>query len=504
MKTSKRIISAMLAGLMVAGTFSMASISVGAAETTNKIEVSSNLADSKTVTYNSNADQVTVTYMLQSDYSIINQQSVLTYDSKVLKLASTNTKASCLPVLGTGSTIFNSNLSNTIKFNSSDISDFFNFKTSKTFFTATFDVVGSGDTKVDLNVKILTGTKATDSSEVTTANDVALVDYDLSTGATITKPGFTFSQSAKVTEKADDDNGVKYSTHQLRGNITLALQESSFSPKVLTGTVDLPAGTYNFVVDDTATGTSYGRGSTHTDTITKAQLGKGWGYIKLVTTGGRYTFTFNTVNKYLDVACNSSIKNNLSTYKVRGSINVGLAKTSNADILKNTVALPAGDYRFVVTDDKTGISYGRNKKYSNSIGRELCGNNWGYVEFTVEKTGVYEFIYNKGTNYVTVLPVSSNDSDYAVFGTGIGFNFEKTSLANAVSKTVNLKAGTYTFAVTGNDGASFIGRKNTYTDAMANTACGKGWGFITFNVTKTGNYKFIFNTKNNYLQIAAV
>jgi hypothetical protein len=295
------------------------------------------------------------------------------------------------------------------------------------------------------------------------------------------------------------------STHyQLRGNITLALNETKYSPKVVTGTVDLPAGTYKFVVDDTTTGTYFGRGTTHTDSVTKAQLGKGWGYVTLKTTGGKYTFTFNTVNKYLDVTCDSTVKKNLSTYKVRGSINVGLAKTNNTDILKNTVALPAGDYRFVVTDDATGISYGRNKTYTDSIGRELCGDNWGYVEFTVKNTGVYEFIYNKGTNYVTVLPVTSNDSDYAVFGSGIGFNFEKTTLANAVSKTVNLKPGTYTFAVTGNDGASFIGRKNTYTDSMSNTACGKGWGFITFKVTKAGNYKFIFNTKNNYLQIAAV
>ena len=126
------------------------------------------------------------------------------------------------------------------------------------------------------------------------------------------------------------------------------------------------------------------------------------------------------------------------------------------------------------------------------------------VELSAETTGVYEFVYNTKTNQVTVLPVTSNSADYALVGSNIGFKFDKTTTANVITKTVNLKAGTYTFGVSNDNGASYIGRPQTYTDSISNALCGNGWGLVTLKITKAGNYKFTFNTKTNAISVAAV
>ena len=97
MKKIQKKLSVVLAVMMVLCMFTALPFSASAAETSeetsagNKINVTSNVADPVSYDYNAQTEQVVVTYLLKADHMIVNAQSSLTYDSKVLKLASTKT-----------------------------------------------------------------------------------------------------------------------------------------------------------------------------------------------------------------------------------------------------------------------------------------------------------------------------------------------------------------------------------------------------------------------------
>lgn len=167
MKKIQKKLSVVLAVMMVLCMFTALPFSASAAETSeetsagNKINVTSNVTDPVSYDYNAQTEQVVVTYLLKADHMIVNAQSSLTYDSKVLKLASTtttNTKKKVFPVFQS-SIVWNPSLTNQVLFNCSSL-DLFNFKSENVYCTFTFDVVGSGDTTVNLNVDYLTGTEA--------------------------------------------------------------------------------------------------------------------------------------------------------------------------------------------------------------------------------------------------------------------------------------------------------------------------------------------------------
>lgn len=167
MKKIQKKLSVVLAVMMVLCMFTALPFSASAAETSeetsagNKINVTSNVADPVSYDYNAQTEQVVVTYLLKADHMIVDTQSSLTYDSKVLKLASTtttNTKNKVFPVFQS-SIVWNTSITNQVYFNCSSL-DLFNFKSENVYCTFTFDVVGSGDTTVNLNVDYLTGTEA--------------------------------------------------------------------------------------------------------------------------------------------------------------------------------------------------------------------------------------------------------------------------------------------------------------------------------------------------------
>ena len=107
MKKFQKKLSVVLAVMMVLCMFTALPFSASAAETSeetsagNKINVTSNVTDPVSYDYNAQTEQVVVTYLLKADHMIVDTQSSLTYDSKVLKLASTttNTKKKDFPVL---------------------------------------------------------------------------------------------------------------------------------------------------------------------------------------------------------------------------------------------------------------------------------------------------------------------------------------------------------------------------------------------------------------------
>ena len=144
MKKIQKKLSVVLAVMMVLCMFTALPFSASAAETSeetsagNKINVTSNVADPVSYDYNAQTKQVVVTYLLKADHMIVNAQSSLTYDSKVLKLASTNTREKVFPVFQS-SIVWNPSLTNQVLFNCSSL-DLFNFKSENVYCTFTFDV----------------------------------------------------------------------------------------------------------------------------------------------------------------------------------------------------------------------------------------------------------------------------------------------------------------------------------------------------------------------------
>lgn len=198
MRTIKKQISVLLAVLMIISSVMTASFSVSAAETTGgTITVKSNLCDSSVYNYTANDKQIQVTYYLQCDNKILNMQGGVYYDSSVLKVADTNTLETSIPGFTSGSSFVNFDLTNKALFNSTSL-HLYDFTSKGVFFTVVFDIIGSGDTEVNLDVEVITATTANSYSELKDASDIDLVYYD-----NIMADKFVFSSESKLIKDAD-------------------------------------------------------------------------------------------------------------------------------------------------------------------------------------------------------------------------------------------------------------------------------------------------------------
>ena len=289
----------------------------------------------------------------------------------------------------------------------------------------------------------------------------------------------------------------EFSAYAVKGDITAAFKDSD-KANVVTATVDLTAGTYKFIVQNTTTGVKYGRKSEYTDTATKALFGANWGYCTFTATGGTYTFTYNTKANALTITCDSSTASSFSSMKLKGHVSMAM-KDDGTGVIKNTIDLPAGVYNFGIADGDN--FYGRMTTYTDIMPKSIVGNRWGFCKLNVTKTSTFEFTYDTNTKYMTVLPKSANDSNYTVMGDGFAMVLKNTDTENVVEETVTLAEGTYTFKIS--DGTVSYGRKATYTDEISKAMFGKGWDSCTLNVTG-GDYTFTFNTKTNTLNVAKV
>lgn len=153
----------------------------------HKINVTSNVASATSCEYSASNKQVTVTYTLDSSMLIENIQAIVNYDKSVLKLASTNAKRTISPVFyGKSGGGFEANLTlnNMIKFNATN-PDGYDFSGGKTVFTAVFDIVGSGDTTVDFDLYILSGTEDYKSVKMVYRDDVYNDNFTVTSKATV-------------------------------------------------------------------------------------------------------------------------------------------------------------------------------------------------------------------------------------------------------------------------------------------------------------------------------
>lgn len=150
---------------------------------TLKVNATSNILSPVSQEYNKDTSTVTVSYKIKSSMELVNSQWTLTYDNTKLSYDPQKNKSGVMP--NVKNAVINTSLSNKIKGDFSSLA-LYDFTTEKDFVTVTFDIIGTGETTVDLDVEIL-GVAYIDSNDnVITAYPV---DYSKFFDVTST-PGF--------------------------------------------------------------------------------------------------------------------------------------------------------------------------------------------------------------------------------------------------------------------------------------------------------------------------
>ena len=539
MKKIQKKLSVVLAVMMVLCMFTALPFSASAAETSeetsagNKINVTSNVADPVSYDYNAQTEQVVVTYLLKADHMIVNAQSSLTYDSKVLKLASTNTREKVFPVFQR-SIVWNPSLTNQVLFTCSSL-DLFNFKSENVYCTFTFDVVGSGDTTVNLNVDYLTGTEADTYKElfesekkdidyidnsankvagaVFTANAVLVQGEEPTTApqpttatqpTTVTQPTTATqpaTQPTTATQPATQPTTVAPSDVPTDGyyvygdNIKLKL--TSIGTDKVSGKIALQKGTYTFKLDNY--GTLLGYSKTFTDTTKGLTFNKKFNSsATLVATGGTYTFQVNTKTNTLVV----KYDNNLPNDYLIGDLNTILSPVKGRTIAVGSTYLAAGTYKFKLSSGD--VVYGYNKVINNTTNGNSLSLNSKYSSYlTLNATGgTYTFTLNTKTKKLVVGYVPAKDEkadDVHVSGDINLVLDDKGGESNVAKGTVKLSEGTYSFKIYNYGTAYTIGSK--IVDSGAKTLKSSYSANVTL-IASGGTYTFSFDKTTGALKVS--
>lgn len=524
MKKIQKKLSVVLAVMMVLCMFTALPFSASAAETSegtsagNKINVTSNVTDPVSYDYNAQTEQVVVTYLLKADHMIVDTQSSLTYDSKVLKLASTtttNTKNKVFPVFQS-SIVWNPSLTNQVLFNCSSL-DLFNFKSENVYCTFTFDVVGSGDTTVNLNVDYLTGTEADTYDELfesdkkdidyiyNSANKVAgaaftanavLVQGEEPTTApqpttatqptTVTQP--TTAPATKPTQPATEPTQPQ-SGVSVTGDIALPLADDGNG--IYTGSTELEAGSYTFKMS--VNGVAFGNGSTFTDKTTNATYNSKWtSSTTLKATGGKYTFKFNTAKNTLTIEYLAPSK-----ASIVGDINLDLQATKDANVYSASVKLNKGNYEFRVMNQ--GVRYCCGYTYKDLTVGSQYNSKWSSASTLAASGGTYTFSYDIDTNKLTISYLPSG-AEVSVVG-NFTLALAKTDKENVYSGTKTLKAGNYQIKM--NNYGKLCGTSAVVKDVTPGLVFNPKWSKYTTFVATGGTYTFTYNTATNTLVVTA-
>lgn len=119
---------------------------------TLKVNATSNILSPVSQEYNKDTSTVTVSYKLTSSMKLVNSQWCLTYDSSKLSYDPQKNLNGVMPNIS--SAVVNTDLNNGIKGDFSSLG-LYDFTTEKDFVTVTFDIIGTGETTVDLEIEIL-------------------------------------------------------------------------------------------------------------------------------------------------------------------------------------------------------------------------------------------------------------------------------------------------------------------------------------------------------------
>lgn len=464
MKKIQKKLSVVLAVMMVLCMFTALPFSASAAETasTNKINVTSNVTDPVSYEYNANTEQVIVTYNLQAKNMILNTQSTLTYDSSVLKLASTNTRNTDFPVFG-DTIVWNNKLDGRLPFNCTSL-DLYNFKQKSVYCTFTFDVIGSGNTTVDLDVQILTGTVADSYEELFEGKDIDIsyINYDEERveGATFTAEAKLVQGEEPTTEPTTEEPTTAPTTAEPTEEPTTAPVTEPTQPATEPTTVPAteptqPVGetTLNFVVPKTASSPKCWDDGIYLaysnkyaiDTFTKIQLTKTTDFLtpdlktdKL--TAGTYALYTVTLSKEQAEAVSKAIYvvlvNKSNTYKTYVSSKYNLLKA------------PTGTYSADYNTAKTSLA--------NLNDCTFIMNGEVTTGTSIDGYGTYTGYWTKCTTVYAVAPASTKWNNCWNQGVCIGYSndykigsFNKIKMTRTStyvdvdSKTSQLVSGTY-------------------------------------------------------------
>ncbi len=181
---------------------------------TLKVNATSNILSPVSQKYNKDTSTVTVSYKLTSSMKLVNSQWCLTYDSSKLSYDPQKNLNGVMPNIS--SAVVNTNLNNRIKGDFSSLG-LYDFTTEKDFVTVTFDIIGTGETTVDLEIEIL-GVAYKDSNfNVITAYPV---DYSKLIDITST-PGFeNMKLSGRITLNEPTEPTTTPVTDTLKVNAT--------------------------------------------------------------------------------------------------------------------------------------------------------------------------------------------------------------------------------------------------------------------------------------------
>ena len=530
MKKIQKKLSVVLAVMMVLCMFTALPFSASAAEAGeetsagNTIKVTSNVTDPVSYTYNAQTEQVVVTYLLKADHMIIDTQASLTYDSSVLKLAkatsstdTTNTKAAVFPVFNS-SIIWNKALTDEVLFNCTSL-DLFNFKSENVYCTFTFDVVGSGNTTVNLKVDVLTGTEADSYDDFFSGNkaDIDYINYnaDRVSGAefaaralliqgeepttapqpTTAQPTTTQPATSATQPTTTPSGDVPTDGYYVYGD-NIKLKLTSCGTNKVSGTMALQRGTYKFKLDNY--GTLLGYTKTITDSTTGLTFNKKYsGSVTLNATGGTYTFQVNTNTNTLVVKYN----NNLPNDYLIGDLNTILTPVSGKTLAIGSTYLSAGTYKFKLSSGAT--EYGYNKVVNNTTNGSSLSFNSKYSSYVILNAtgGTYTFTLNTSTKKLIVGYVPAKDEktdDVHVSGDIDLVLNDNGGESNVATGSVKLDEGTYSFKIYNYGTAYTAGAKivDNGTKALKSS--------YTANVTLVasgGTYTFSFNKTTGSLTV---
>ena len=476
MRTIKKQISVLLAVLMVLSSIMAVSFSVSAAETTGgTITVNSNLCDSKTYNYTATDKQIQVTYYLQCNNKILNMQGGVYYDSSVLKVADTNTLETSIPKFTSGSSFVNFDLTNKALFNATSL-NLYDFTSKGVFFTVTFDIIGSGDTEVNLDIDVITATTANSYTELKDASDIDLVYYD-----NIMADKFAFSSSANVIP--DETKAVS-----VFGDINLELANNGSG--VYTGVTELEAGTYTFKINNM--GTTYCNGSTFTDKTKGSTYKSVWtSATTLKASGGTYTFKYDTTTNKLAIEYKAP-----SLAQIFGDINLDLEATKDANIYSAAIELEAGEYSFRVMNQD--VQYCCGYTFNDKTRGAQYKSTWKSASILKAKGGSYTFSYDIDANKLTIAYVPAG-AECGIVG-DLTITLDKTATENVYSTTTEVKAGTYQIKVS--NFGKICGGGLTIKNSTNGVKLNPSWSqYVTFTAAG-GTYTFTYNTATNTLAIA--
>lgn len=476
MKIIKRQISVLLAVMLILSSLTAISFSASAAETGGgKITVKSNICEPQVYDYTANDKQVEVTYYLASEYLLLNMQFGVYYDDSVLKLADSNTVVSCIPNFTSGNYIANLNFPDKALFNATSLG-LYNFRDKGVFFNAVFDIIGSGDAEINLDVQVLTATTADSALDVANAEDVALVAYE-----NVNSDLFTFESEANIIK--DETKVVK-----LFGDLDYEL-EATDDADVYSLSVDLEKGDYSFRIMNK--GVQYCCGYTFTDMTKGCQYNSKWTKESILkASGGTYTFKYNTATNILVIDYRAP-----SLASLFGDINLELEATKDPNVYSSSIDLEAGSYIFRVMNQ--GVRYCCGYTFNDITKGSQFNSKWTKESILKASGGTYTISYDIETNKLTIL-YAPEGAKCSITG-DLMFVLEETSTENVYSVTKEIEEGSYQIKVS--DFGQVCGAGVTINNVTTGFTVNSNYlKYATFNA-KGGTYTFTYNAATNVLTI---